>query len=231
MRRRRPLEEEDASFWVSFSDVATALLMAFLLVIVILMLSQKQKEAETKKQLEALVGVRESLIAELKQEFKNEFQQVRVDEKTGALELPSSILFEYNKSELTPNGRNYLTGFFRKYVGVLLSPKFAKSISQIDIEGHADPDGEYLFNMVLTQERAFSVCKFLFDPSQSQLTTIQLTQLRPIVSVNGRSNVDPLYKDQKGPLQIDAVRSRRVTFKFRLKDDQLIQELKRLLKS
>jgi outer membrane protein OmpA-like peptidoglycan-associated protein len=231
MRRRRPLEEEDASFWVSFSDVATALLMAFLLVIVILMLSQKQKEAETKKQLEALVGVRESLIAELKQEFKNEFQQVRVDEKTGALELPSSILFEYNKSELTPNGHNYLTGFFRKYVGVLLSPKFAKSISQIDIEGHADPDGEYLFNMILTQERAFSVCKFLFDPSQSQLTTIQLTQLRPIVSVNGRSNVDPLYKDQKGPLQIDAVRSRRVTFKFRLKDDQLIQELKRLLKS
>lgn len=231
MRRRRPPEEEDASFWVSFSDVATALLMAFLLVIVILMLAQKQKEAEARKQLEALVGVRESLIAELRQEFKNEFQQVRVDERTGALELPSSILFEYNKSDLTMNGQSYLTRFFRKYVGILLSPKFSKFISQIDVEGHADPDGEYLFNMTLTQNRAFSVCKFLFDPSQSQLTSQQLVHLRPIVSVNGRSNVDPLYKDQPGPLQIDTVRSRRVTFKFRLKDDQLIQELKRLLKS
>ena len=85
--------------------------------------------------------------------------------------------------------------------------------------------------MILTQNRAFSVCKFLFDPTQSQLSSPQLTQLRPIVSVNGRSNVDPLYKDQPGPLKVDTIRSRRVTFKFRLKDDQLIQELKRLLKS
>jgi outer membrane protein OmpA-like peptidoglycan-associated protein len=230
-RRHRVAEEDDASFWISFSDVATALLMAFLLVIVILMLSQQQKEAQTRQRLEALVGVRESLIAELKQEFKNEFQQVRVDERTGALELPSSILFDYNKSDLTPGGKTYLTGFFRKYVGVLLSPKFASSISQIDIEGHADPDGDYLFNMVLTQNRALSVCKFLFDPAQSKLTPQQLGQLRPIVSVNGRSNVDPLYRDQPGAMQVDAVRSRRVTFKFRLKDDQLIKELKRLLKT
>ena len=107
MRRRRPPEEEDASFWVSFSDVATALLMAFLLIMVILMQNQ-QKEAERsqtqnkniKDKIAPYVKTRKNLIEELGKELRRKSLEVEVDKKTGEVKLPDKILFDKDQFQI-----------------------------------------------------------------------------------------------------------------------------------
>jgi chemotaxis protein MotB len=40
-----------------------------------------------------------------------------------------------------------------------------KNISRIVIEGHTDDEGSYLYNLELSQERAFNVAKYIYSDS------------------------------------------------------------------
>ena len=52
-------------------------------------------------------------------------------------------------------------------------------------------------------------------------------ELSKIITANGRSYSIPIY-DSNG--KIDANKSRRVEFTFRLKDDQVLEEIEKLVK-
>ena len=53
-----------------------------------------------------------------------------------------------------------------------------------------------------------------------------MSQLQELLTAKGRSFSDPIYKAD-GTVDMDA--SRRVEFKFRLKDSEMIQEMDRIL--
>ena len=59
------------------------------------------------------------------------------------------------------------------------------------------------------------------------VTKEQLTLLRSILTAKGRSYSDPIYGED-GKIDMDA--SRRVEFKFRLKDSEMIDEMRNILK-
>lgn len=229
MRRRRPHEEEDASFWVSFSDVATALLMAFLLIVVLLM-QQQQKESEKnrtqnekiKGQIEPYVNIRKGLIEELGRELKKKSLGVEVDRNTGEVKLPVKILFDVDKAELKDEGKAWLREFMPQYFGVLLNEKYKDSVSKIEIAGHADSSGTYEYNMRLTYDRANSVWGFFLANPPVNLTPVQISRWKNLVSVNGRSNVELV---RNGGGTVNNEQSRRVTFKFGLKEDQMIDQM------
>ena len=61
-----------------------------------------------------------------------------------------------------------------------------------------------------------------------QLTEQQLTVLRSILTAKGKSYSDPIYYSD-GSVNMDA--SRRVEFKFRMKDSEMIDEIRRILSS
>ncbi|MBQ7655018.1 MAG: hypothetical protein IJS41_00770, partial [Clostridia bacterium] len=84
--------------------------------------------------------------------------------------------------------------------------------------------GSYLTNLRLSQNRALSVAEYCLQlPSLSRL---QITQLQNLLTAKGRSYSDPIYKAD-GTVDMDA--SRRVEFKFRLKDAEMIEEMNRIL--
>ena len=64
--------------------------------------------------------------------------------------------------------------------------------------------------------------------SYQGITSAQKRQLRELVTANGRSFSDPVL-DEYGNEDMDA--SRRVVFKFRLTDEQMIEQLKSILES
>ncbi|MBO6138026.1 MAG: OmpA family protein [Lachnospiraceae bacterium] len=184
--------------------------------------------SEQQEKLDNIIGVRSELVEALKEEFDNSSLKISVDQKTGAITFDSSILFDYNKTELKASGKEFLADFLPRYAKVLLNPKYKSYISEILIEGHTDTDGDYLFNLELSQKRAYSVAEFCLDENSDILTTRERDALRDLVSATGRSYSSPVY-DSTGNIDKDA--SRRVEFLFRLTDEEMIREMLDILNS
>ena len=184
--------------------------------------------SEQQEKLDNIIGVRSELVEALKEEFENSSLKISVDQKTGAITFDSSILFDYNKTELKESGKEFLADFLPRYTKVLLNPKYKGYISEILIEGHTDTDGDYLFNLELSQKRAYSVAEFCLDEDSDILTTRERDDLRELVSATGRSYSSPIY-NSRGEVDMDA--SRRVEFLFRLTDEEMIREMLEILNS
>ncbi len=183
-----------------------------------------QKEAlQTQQlQLEEIIGVKKELIADLRDAFADSDLSISVDEQTGAITLDSSILFGYDSARLTNTGASTLADFLPEYFSVVLSDDYIGYVSEIIIEGHTDTVGGYEYNLALSQERAEAVAAYCLGDGQSLFSDAMLSRIRSLVSVAGRSWSSPIYDDYGN---VDAEASRRVEIKFRLSDEEMINEL------
>jgi len=221
MRYRK---KEDTTFWMSYADLMSAMLMVFALLLTYVMLDYKEVLEEKEEQIEQLLSVKNEIIFELIEAFESSDLQIEIDQNTGAIRFPGSILYEYNSSEISEQGEAFLEEFIPNYLGVLLQERFRNDISSIIIEGHTDNEGDYLYNMALSQERAFSVLTHIYSGGFPSFPEKEDSKL--FITANGRSYIQPLT-DKEG--NYDAERSRRVEFLFQLKDDDSIAELQKVL--
>ncbi len=182
--------------------------------------------SEQQQKLDDIIGVRTALVEDLSREFSDSDLKIAVDEKTGGITFDASILFDYNKSELKKSGQEFLADFLPRYCDVLLSPKYKDNISEILIEGHTDTEGDYIFNMELSQKRALAVAEYCLSDDSDILPEEQLEEMRGLVSATGRSYSSPIY-DENGNIDMEA--SRRVEFLFRLKDEEMVREMIEIL--
>ena len=106
----------------------------------------------------------------------------------------------------------------------MLKNDFHQYISEVIIEGHTDTTADYLYNLELSQQRALAVAKYCLDEKSSSVSKDQIEQLQKIMTANGRSFSNPVYNSD-GSIDMDA--SRRVEFKFRLKDEEMVEEMAR----
>ena len=184
-------------------------------------LQQDQLAAQT-LQLEEIIGVKKDLIADLRDEFANSNLSISIDEQTGAIMLESSILFGYDSDVLSGAGKSTLSAFIPSYFDVVLSEEYIDYVSEIIIEGHTDTEGSYEYNLALSQARAAAVAEYCIGGSQTMFSSSRAEKIRSIVSVVGRSWADPVYNSDG---TVNAEASRRVVVKFRLSDDEMINEL------
>lgn len=243
----RKSQNEETTYWLSYSDMMAALLLVFVLIISFTMLqAKKQYEDRTKKlevqeelieeqqkimseqqeQLDRIIGVKSNLIEDLKKAFDGTDLKVSVDPQTGAITFDSSILFDVNMYDLKPSGEEFLEAFLPRYLNVLLQDKYKSYISEIIIEGHTDTNGTYMHNLELSQERALSVATFCLKDDTTILSPEERDSLRSIVTANGKSFSNPIY-NADGSVNLEA--SRRVEFKFRLKDEDMVNEMIKIL--
>lgn len=189
---------------------------------------QSEVMAQQQWQLDQIIGVKAKIIEELSEAFEKSNMSVKVDPSTGSIMLDSSILFDFGKSELKYEGKTFLDEFLPTYFNVLLSDEIAPYVSEIIIEGHTDTAGTYMVNLKLSQERAFSVASYCFENYDKHMPDSSIEQLREVVTANGRSWNDLVY-NADGTENSDA--SRRVEFKFRLKDEEMIEAMMAILDS
>jgi chemotaxis protein MotB len=201
-------QSEQLSLQQSDLDAKTALL-----------LSQQQ-------QIDNIIGVKADVIAALKEEFTANNLNVDIDSSTGALMLDSNVMFDSNKSELTDEGMVVLDQVLPIYCQVLLQDEYQDYLAEIIIDGYTDTSGSYAYNLSLSQQRSLAVAQYLLEIEGVFLNDEQEENLKQVLTVNGHSMANPIL-DADGNIDKDA--SRRVEVKFRLKDDEMIDQLSEIM--
>ncbi len=187
--------------------------------------SAQQELEVTKNELQDIVGIRTDIIGALQSTFHN--SSMTVDAQTGSIMFSSDVLFRYNSANLTNESKETLQEVIPIYLDVLLQDQYRNYIAEIIIEGHTDTDGSYQSNMELSYKRANAVAKFCLD-KKNGLSEEEIEQLQMLLTVNGRSYSDPIYKVDNAD-EIDMAASRRVEIKFRLKEDEMIEKIAAIL--
>ena len=190
-----------------------------------------EKTAQMKDQqaqIDQIIGVKADVIEALKNEFSKNNINVDIDAQTGALTLEASVMFDYDQAELTDAGKQALEQILPIYCKVLLQDDYMKYLAEIIIDGYTDTDGDYSYNLQLSQQRSLAVAQYLLDIQGNFLDATQSQNLEKYLTVNGHSMANPVL-DANGNVDKDA--SRRVEVKFRLKDEEMIDELNQLLSS
>lgn len=182
--------------------------------------------AVQQQQIDKIIGVKADVIEALKQEFANNNVNVEIDSTNGSLVMDSSVLFDYDETELTPEGRGVLGSVLPIYCNVLLQDEYFPYVAEIIIDGYTDSTGGYEYNLELSQRRSLAVAEYLLNLSQDFLNEENQANLKARLTVNGHSSSN-LVLDADGNEDADA--SRRVEVKFRLKDEEMIQELQSIL--
>ena len=182
--------------------------------------------AAQQTEIDKLIGLRSRIIEELRDELRRENLDAVVDRNTGAIAFTGAVLFDTNRNELKDSGKALLNAFLPVYIRTLMSEENEGYVGEIIIEGHTDTSGSYLHNLALSQERALAVAEYCLGPEMTELTSAEKQMLQRILTANGRSYADPVYKAD-GTVDMEA--SRRVVFKFRMKDSEMIDQMSAIL--
>lgn len=195
--------------------------------------SQKQALDEKTSQLAAqearidkIIGVKAEVIEALSTEFTAKNISVNIDPTDGSLVLDSSVLFEYDETELSKEGKEVLSSVLPIYCAVLLQENYLPYLAEINVDGYTDSTGGYEYNLELSQKRSLAVAQYLLSISAEHLSEEQQKALLNYLTVNGHSSSN-LILDESG--NEDAAASRRVEVKFRLRDEDMIEELREIL--
>lgn len=173
----------------------------------------------TQARIKNLTGIRLKVIQELKAKLGN---RINIDPNSGAIRLPSSILFDVGSYEIKPEAQKRLKEALEPYFDVLLSePSMRENIDKIIIEGHTDSDGTYMNNLELSQKRALSVMAFIYTWNEKKNPLLQ-----QYLSAQGRSFSDRILKNGSE----DKEASRRIEIKFSLSNKQAMEEIESFLK-
>ena len=190
--------------------------------------SQQTQLAQQQAQIEQLVGIRTKIISDLSSALREANISATVDPTSGAIALASDVLFDTGESALTPEGRARIDAFLPVYLDVLFSDAYRGYVSEIIIEGHTDSVGGYIDNLLLSQQRAYNVASYVLADNYPYISAATREHLREVATANGRSFSDLIY-DENGAENRSA--SRRVVFKFRLTDEQMVAQLQSILEA
>jgi len=171
-----------------------------------------------KAKIKSLTGIKLKVVAALKEALGN---KIDIDKKTGSLRLASNILFGSGEATLKPEAKVELKKAFEDYIGTLVRNKEIKPhLDKIIIEGHTDSDGSYIYNLNLSQKRALAVMEYLLT-----LDFTKKYNIRPLMTASGRAYLDNITKNGVE----DKEASRRIEIKFRLKNEDAMNEIEKVL--
>ena len=213
------------------------------------------------KQLAETLGklkdaVKNGVALKLRDKFKENGLDAKVDLKTGEVVLLSGEGFNFEKgsAKLSKEAKVILKKIIPIYSEVLLGDmKVYNQISTINMEGHSSPSfaGKYVppsdfnpsaysFNMRLSTMRASSVASFLMsseigdyphkDKMKMLLQSVGMAYMRPVARdevFRGPASVDSQQSGSNGCGPWDCYKSQRVQINFLLKDN--MEEIKKII--
>lgn len=202
-RRTINKEFEQSGFWPTFTDLISTVLM----VVILILFSSESIAGSVEKELAKNVNI------SVKETLDKSKIPVEVDKNTGEITFGEKTMFDVDSSELKPEAKEILKTFIPKYVETIYKD-YGKNISKIVIEGHTDDVGTYLYNLDLSQRRAYSVAQYMVGDEIGDYK--YKDKLRKDIIAVGRSQAE-LIKESNGEVNRDA--SRRVEIKYEIKID------------
>lgn len=197
-RRTVNKDYEKSSFWPTFTDLISTVLM----VVILILFSSESIAGSVEKDLSK--NVNESVEKTLKE---NEIP-VYVDEYSGSVTFGDSTLFDVDSDVLKSEAKAMLKIFIPQYIEAIYGD-YSGYVSKIIIEGHTDDVGSYIYNLDLSQRRAYSVVEYIVGEEIGDYKyKDKLT--KDIVAI-GRSKAELIF-DKDNNVNRDA--SRRVEIKY-----------------
>ena len=193
-------EFEKSSFWPTFTDLLSTVLM-----VVILMLFSSESIAGSVEQ-DLAKKVNNSVTETLKESGI----PIVVDEETGQITFGEKTMFDVDSFELKPEAKQMLKVFIPRYIEAIYKD-YGDYVSKIVIEGHTDDVGSYIYNLDLSQKRAYSVAEFMVGEEIGNYK--YKDKLTKDIMAVGRSEA-VLIKNNDNSINRDA--SRRVEIKYEI---------------
>jgi len=186
-RRSQPAREEaEKPFWISFSDLMTALMVLFLVAMTVALLAITNDISET-EQKEA---TREEEISE----FLDRLQLVTRDFpgvtlRGPVLDFGDRARFDTNSHRLNEAQARLLRAFVPRILDLARDPLGEKWLKRVVVEGFADARGGYLHNLHLSLLRSERVlCALLLAPTSLEaLSDTDRRLVRDLFLVGGAS--------------------------------------------
>lgn len=216
MRLKRKFDDnnENNIFWITMTDLMTGLVLVF---VVMFFYTYMTSHLELVKQKLA----KENATKSLQESLDIQNIDATIDPITGIVKISNLELFELGSFELSNKGKEYLDKFAPAYFDSLISNNYLnKHIEKIIIEGHTDSqnfkgqysdDEQYMKNMELSLNRAFSVANYMTNTAYNKTNS---DKLRKMIIVQGASYSSPILTNGKE----DYAKSRRVELKIITKD-------------
>ncbi|MBT0828437.1 OmpA family protein [Campylobacter lari] len=173
---------------------------------------------EAKSKIKELGLIKENTIKNLQAKFDT---NITLDSNTGAIVLPSEVLFDTNSFTLKAHAKENLKTILTQYFdNILKDENILNSIENIVIEGHTDSAGSYIYNLDLSQKRAYAVMSFIHSFYKDP-------RLQKLLMASGRSYSDVIMKDGKE----DKEASRRIEIKFNINTNNALEKVEKYLDS
>lgn len=164
--RRKSREEGEKPFWISFSDMMTALMVLFLVVMTVALLAVTHTITEGEKKKAA----RDEEIARLMEMIRAEaksFPGITIKGQT--VDFGDQARFDTDSHKLTPEQEKHLRAFAPRVLTIVRAPLGRKWLKRVVVEGYADRRGTYLHNLNLSMQRSQRVlCALLARPAPGE---------------------------------------------------------------
>jgi outer membrane protein OmpA-like peptidoglycan-associated protein len=201
--KRKGKQEGESPFWISFSDLMSALMTLFLVVMAVTLVAVTKSVTTVEEAKILREGAIRTVMANIKKASAE--KNVEVNESTYQIDLGEIVRFESGKYTIQTEAAQFL----RDYIPVVLSakatPEGEKWMRRVVVEGFTDQDGTYLYNLGLSLDRSRSVVCALFakpTASERQLTTGQLDQIQDLFLVGGYS-FNSVKKDKAASRRVE----------------------------
>lgn len=184
--RRGNREEGEKPFWISFSDLMTALMALFLVALTVALLAVTHDISETERQKTEQAQEISAFLARLQAQIER-FPGVRL--RGSVIDFGDRARFETNSHRLSDSQASLLRSFVPGILQLARDPAGEKWLKRIVVEGFADARGGYLHNLDLSLRRSERVlCALLIPASGPEaLGEADRRMVRELFLVSGAS--------------------------------------------
>ena len=184
---KRHRDEAEKPFWISFSDLMTALMVLFLVAMAVALLSVTtglRKMDESRLSRDSAVS---SCLDDIRQITRQaEYAGVKLRGQT--LELGTLAEFPKDSNELEAQRAGFLRRFVPQMLHIARTPACESWLKRFVLEGYASPEGSYLYNLNLSLERSQRVLCVLLDAKAPNAPSLEDRKaIRELFFVGGSS--------------------------------------------
>lgn len=181
--KRSSGDEAEKPFWISYSDLMTALMVLFLVVISVSLFSITQKVISGPEEHLKKIN---SCMSEVTQMTERDFPGVEV--KGYSISFGTLALFKTDKNNLNLTAEKALRAYIPRVLALAHSGKCNEVFKRVIVDGFASQSGTYIHNLNLSLQRAERVLCALLDPSvPDAMTEADRTDVRNLFLVGGSS--------------------------------------------
>lgn len=187
-KRRTSKEEGEKPFWISFSDLMTALMVLFLVAMAVALMAVTQGLADIEKKTKDRDKTIEACVADIKALTKlDEFQGVTV--RGHSIDFGTLVRFQDKEHKFEkPEDEYFVRKFVPRVLEVARAEKCDKWLKRVVVEGFASNTGDYLFNLNLSYLRSQRVlCALLNSKATDALTEADRTLIQTLFLAGGSS--------------------------------------------